>query len=247
MPRDIAGFSNPLVKETRSLRDKKHRRASGRFLAEGLRICIEALDAGHAPELLWRTAASADHPLVARLEAAAGDVLVTTPDILGKLSGKDNPGSVIGVYREPEWALGDIQRNNSPLWIVAQALRDPGNLGTILRTGDAVGAGVKAVVAQFVEHIQRDEQAAAQPHGQPHDVDRGEGAVANQIPPGNSHVGTKHLSSSLSKLYLIVVGYTRYVPKIKNAVSGQKTAFLLSMFVQYRTGYVRFRLKLLAP
>ena len=141
MPRDIAGFSNPLVKETRSLRDKKHRRASGRFLAEGLRICIEALDAGHAPELLWRTAASADHPLVARLEAAAGDVLVTTPDILGKLSGKDNPGSVIGVYREPEWALGDIQRTNSPLWIVAQALRDPGNLGTILRTGDAVGAG----------------------------------------------------------------------------------------------------------
>ena len=44
--REITGFSNPLVKQVRSLRDKKHRRAEGRFLAEGLRILTEALDAG---------------------------------------------------------------------------------------------------------------------------------------------------------------------------------------------------------
>src|SRR5213076_2355586 len=41
----------------------------------------------------------------------------------------------------PETTLGRINRDAAPLWIVAQALRDPGNLGTILRTGDAVGAG----------------------------------------------------------------------------------------------------------
>nr|MBA3897504.1 RNA methyltransferase [Sphingomonadaceae bacterium] len=45
MPREITGFSNPLVKQVRALRDKKHRRASGKFLAEGLRILTEALDA----------------------------------------------------------------------------------------------------------------------------------------------------------------------------------------------------------
>lgn len=139
--REITGFSNPLVKATRGLRDKKHRRSQGKFLAEGLRILTEALDAGIAPETLWRSAASADHPLVTRLEAAAGETFVTSPDILSKLSGKDNPGAVLGVYRELGVALDDLDRTASGIWLVAQAMRDPGNLGTMLRTGDAVGAG----------------------------------------------------------------------------------------------------------
>lgn len=141
MVREITGFSNPLVKQVRALRDKKHRRETGQFLAEGLRILTEALDAGVAPEMLWRTAESAGHPLVKRLEAAAGEVFETSADILSKLSGKDNPSSVVGVYRERLTALDAVDRNSAPIWIVAERLRDPGNLGTILRTGDAVGAG----------------------------------------------------------------------------------------------------------
>ncbi|MBA3896210.1 MAG: RNA methyltransferase [Sphingomonadaceae bacterium] len=141
MPREITGFSNPLVKQVRALRDKKHRRASGKFLAEGLRILTEALDAGVAPEMLWRTPESAGHPLVERLEAAAGEVFVTSADILAKLSGKGNAGSVLGVYPERLAPLDQIDRASADIWIVAERLRDPGNLGTILRTGDAVGAG----------------------------------------------------------------------------------------------------------
>lgn len=141
MPREITGFSNPLVKQVRALREKKHRRAAGMFLAEGLRILTEALDTGIAPAMLWRTSDSAMHPLVQRLEAVAGETFVTSTDILSKLSGKDNPGSVVGVYRELSTPLAELDRTRSDIWIVAQALRDPGNLGTILRTGDAVGAG----------------------------------------------------------------------------------------------------------
>jgi TrmH family RNA methyltransferase len=141
MPREITGFSNPLVKQVRSLREKKHRRASGLFLAEGLRILTEALEAGIAPEMLWRTPDSAEHPLVQKLEAVAGETFVTSADILSKLSGKDNPGSVVGVYREFATPLAQLDRSIADIWIVAQALRDPGNLGTILRIGDAVGAG----------------------------------------------------------------------------------------------------------
>ncbi len=139
--REITGFSNPLVKQVRALREKKHRRASGQFLAEGLRILTEALDAGVAPEMLWRTPESAAHPLVHRIEAAAGETFVTSADILSKLSGKENPGSVVGVYREIATPLHALDRHASDIWLVAQALRDPGNLGTMLRTGDAVGAG----------------------------------------------------------------------------------------------------------
>jgi TrmH family RNA methyltransferase len=57
------------------------------------------------------------------------------------MSGKDNPQAILGAYRQPDTSIAAIDRGASPLWIVAQALRDPGNIGTILRTGDATGAG----------------------------------------------------------------------------------------------------------
>lgn len=145
MPREITGFSNPLVKQVKALRDKKYRKADGRFLAEGLRILTEALDAGVAPDMLWHASDTAEHPLVRRLtkatEAAGGEVLLTSTDILSKLSGKDNPQAVLGVYAERLVPLDVLDRSASGIWIVAERLRDPGNLGTILRTGDAVGAG----------------------------------------------------------------------------------------------------------
>jgi TrmH family RNA methyltransferase len=143
VPRQITAFSNPLVKQARGLRDKKNRRAEGLFLAEGLRILTEAREAGILPERLFF--ADPAHPLlqalIAETEAAGGEAIETRADILHKISGKDNPQAVLGVYRQLDTRLDRIDRDSAPLWIVAQALRDPGNLGTILRTGDAVGAG----------------------------------------------------------------------------------------------------------
>jgi TrmH family RNA methyltransferase len=145
MPRLITSFSNDTVKRLRSLRDKKARREQGLFLAEGLRIIAEARDSGRLPEIVAFSAAGAGHPLAAEIiaaaEAAGGEAIETSPDILSKMSGKDNPQMLLGAYRQPDTALERIDRAAAPLWIVAQALRDPGNLGTILRTGDAVGAG----------------------------------------------------------------------------------------------------------
>ena len=145
MPRIVPAFSNPLVKRVRALREKRHRREEGLFLAEGLRIVAEAEEAGVLPLWLFHAADSAGHPLVMRIaravEEAGGEAIETTRDILHKLSGKDNPGIVLGVYRQFDTALARIDRSASGIWLVAQALRDPGNLGTMLRTGDAVGAG----------------------------------------------------------------------------------------------------------
>jgi RNA methyltransferase, TrmH family len=145
MPRQVTAFSNSTVKFLRSLRDKKARRSEGLFLAEGLRILAEARDSGRLPEIVAFSPEGARHPLAAEViaatEAAGGDAVETTPDILSKMSGKDNPQMLLGAYRQPETSLHGIDRVQAPLWIVAQALRDPGNIGTILRTGDAVGAG----------------------------------------------------------------------------------------------------------
>jgi RNA methyltransferase, TrmH family len=145
MPRQVTAFSNATVKRLRSLREKKARREEGLFLAEGLRILAEARDSGRLPEIVAFSAEGGRHPLAAEIiaatEAAGGDAIETDPDILSKMSGKDNPQMLLGAYRQPSTALERIDRSRAPLWIVAQALRDPGNIGTILRTGDAVGAG----------------------------------------------------------------------------------------------------------
>jgi TrmH family RNA methyltransferase len=155
MPRQITAFSNPLVKATQRLRDKKHRRDAGRFLAEGLRILTEAREAGRLPATLFFVPTSTDRPLVTALvaatEAAGGDAIETTANILSKLSGKDNPGSVIGVYEEFLTPLETIDRSTATIWLVAERLRDPGNLGTILRTADAVGAGGVILLDECVD------------------------------------------------------------------------------------------------
>ncbi|MEO5612017.1 MAG: RNA methyltransferase [Sphingomicrobium sp.] len=145
MPRHITSFTNATVKRLRSLRDKKARRKEGLFLAEGLRIIAEARDSGRLPEIIAFSAEGAKHPLAAEIiaatETAGGEAIETSTDILSKMSGKDNPQMLLAAYKQPETSLELIDRTAAPLWIVAQALRDPGNLGTILRTGDAVGVG----------------------------------------------------------------------------------------------------------
>ena len=154
MPRAITAVSNPLVKQVRGLRDKKNRRRERLFMAEGLRILTEAREAGSLPRILFFSAGTR-HPLldilIAEVEAAGGEAIETHADILHKLSGKDNPQIVLGVYQELATDLELVDRSKAGLWIVAQALRDPGNLGTILRTGDAVGAGGLILVDECVD------------------------------------------------------------------------------------------------
>ncbi|MGY6552706.1 MAG: TrmH family RNA methyltransferase [Erythrobacter sp.] len=149
MHKHITGFSNPTVKHLKSLRDKKHRKRTGQFLVEGLRLLEDARTSGRLPQMLVRAEGfertGAGHDLLMRLEsavaAAGGEIITTTPDILSKITGKDNAQSVVGVFAEWGTGLQHLDRTSAPIWLAAQALRDPGNLGTMLRTCDAVGAG----------------------------------------------------------------------------------------------------------
>jgi RNA methyltransferase, TrmH family len=145
MRRTITGFSNPTVKFLRSLRDKKHRRIERKFLAEGLRLLTDARESGRLPEILVMATRRAPHPRLEALEAdvvaAGGEVVEIDAAVLARVTGKDNPQAVAGVFAEFDTSLDRLDRAAAPIWLVAQALRDPGNLGTMLRTGDAVGAG----------------------------------------------------------------------------------------------------------
>ena len=154
MARLITAFSNPLVKQARALRDKKQRRREGLFLAEGLRIMTEAREAGTIPVTLFFVTGQR-HPLldalIAATEAGGGEVIETSADILHKISGKENPQLALGIYAAFDVSLARIDRAVADLWLVAQALRDPGNLGTMLRTGDAVGAGGLILIDECVD------------------------------------------------------------------------------------------------
>ena len=155
MPREVTAYSNPLIKRVRALREKRHRRDQGLFIAEGLRILTEAVAMGRVPQTVFFSRDNSSHPLVVALvdavEAAGGEAIATVPDILGKLSGKENPQAVVGVFPDFSVGLHDLDRHGATIWLVAERLRDPGNLGTILRTADAVGAGALILIDDCVD------------------------------------------------------------------------------------------------
>ncbi len=93
----------------------------------------------------WR-ASSAVGALAAATKAAGGTVLEVSAPVLEKITRRDNPQNVVGVFRQrfaPEAAVG-----REGIWVALDRVRDPGNLGTIVRTADAAGlAGVALVGA----------------------------------------------------------------------------------------------------
>jgi TrmH family RNA methyltransferase len=141
----ITSLTNPTVKAVRALHLRKEREESGLFLAEGLKIVIEAIDLGHAPRILMYGPDAASHPLLQRAvqaaRAAGGEVIEVNREVLEKVSRRDNPQAVVAVFRQVYTPLPAIRPHEAPCWVALQAVRDPGNLGTIVRTADAAGCG----------------------------------------------------------------------------------------------------------
>ena len=143
--RQITSLTNPLVKAVRALHLRKEREESGRFLAEGLKIVTEAVELGRAPRILLHGPEAASHPVFRKAAeatlAAGGEVVEVTRDILEKISRRDNPQTVLGVFDQVFGDLAALEPSSHPVWVALHAVRDPGNLGTIVRTADAAGCG----------------------------------------------------------------------------------------------------------
>jgi TrmH family RNA methyltransferase len=143
----ITSLSNPLVKQARALHQKKARVESRTFLVEGIHHVGEAVEAGweldailYAPDLLTSTFG---RELIARLGSKPQPVSAT---VMESLADKDNPQGILAIARQKQTQLSEFQLPVTP---GAQKIRcaaalvspqDPGNVGTILRTVDAVGA-----------------------------------------------------------------------------------------------------------
>jgi TrmH family RNA methyltransferase len=139
-------LTNPTVKAVRALHLRKARQESGLFLVEGLKSVAEAVDLGRAPRILLHGEAAAGHPLLRRAAALAGETLEVSPEILAKISRRDNPQMVLGVFAQAFAALEALDPAAARCWVALEAVRDPGNLGTIVRTADAAGCGAVILV-----------------------------------------------------------------------------------------------------
>ncbi len=145
----ITSLANEKVKAARALHLRKDREASGLFLAEGLKIAVEAMELGFPPRVVMFGPEGADHPLLHRLCAYArahgGDVLQVGRDILEKVSRKENPQTVVAVFAQRLLPLAELdayrESGAGGVWVALHRVRDPGNLGTIVRTADAAGCG----------------------------------------------------------------------------------------------------------
>jgi TrmH family RNA methyltransferase len=153
--KEITSLANPIIKDIRALSLKKFRDRDGAFMAEGLKLVLDALDAGWAIRTLVYSKAGRGNALVekaaARTVAAGGLVIETSEKVLGAITRRDNPQTVLGVFAHRTTALETIRPSGDQVWIALDRVRDPGNLGTIIRTADAVGASGIILVGETVD------------------------------------------------------------------------------------------------
>jgi TrmH family RNA methyltransferase len=146
--KEITSLSNPIIKDIKSLTQKKNRDASNKFIAEGLKLVIDAIDSGWEIEILIYAKAAAQKEIVqktaAKVVANSGLVLEVTEKVLTSITRRDNPQMVVGVFKQRFSDLGKLEPKSGDTFIALDRVRDPGNLGTIIRTADA--AGIKGVI-----------------------------------------------------------------------------------------------------
>uniref|UniRef100_A0A7C1NU60 RNA methyltransferase n=1 Tax=Agrobacterium albertimagni TaxID=147266 RepID=A0A7C1NU60_9HYPH len=142
--KEVTSLANPIIKDIKALSLKKARDESRTFLAEGLKLVIDALDRGWTIRTLVHAKAGKGKPLVekvaARTVAAGGLVLEVSEKVMSSITRRENPQMVAAVFEQRWTPLKDIQPKGSETWIALDRVRDPGNLGTIIRTADAAGA-----------------------------------------------------------------------------------------------------------
>ena len=142
--KEVTSLANPIVKDIKSLAMKKFRDQRNAFMAEGLKLVIDALDLGWTIDTLVFAKSAKGNPAVekvaARTVASGGLVLEVTEKVLAAITRRDNPQMVVGVFHQRWKPLAEVRPAAGDVWVALDRVRDPGNLGTVIRTADAVGA-----------------------------------------------------------------------------------------------------------
>src|SRR5690606_14380607 len=153
--KEVTSLTNPVVKDIRALAMKKFRDQQNAFMAEGLKLVIDALDLGWTIRTLVfaksQRGNQAVEKVAARAVAAGALVLEVSEKVLGAITRRDNPQMVLGVFEQRWTTLKQIRPADGEVWVALDRVRDPGNLGTILRTVDAAGASGVILVGETTD------------------------------------------------------------------------------------------------
>lgn len=128
----------------RGLRDRETRQTEGVVIVEGIRQVISAHESGHQFEVVLvdasRLRSEVAWDFVGELQAAGGPVVQLRPAEFERLSSRDNPVGLAAIVR---WRPRRLVLGEPPLegfYLATDNVRDPGNLGTLIRTAEALGS-----------------------------------------------------------------------------------------------------------
>ena len=144
----ITSVANPRVKQVVQWQTKaRERKKDDIFLAEGIKMYEEAPEASIREvylieETLQKMHRNGDIGLREKLERTGYETV--SPEVFQKMSDTQTPQGILTVLRRPKYQLDEFLKVKNPLFVILEDLQDPGNLGTIVRTGE--GAGVTAVI-----------------------------------------------------------------------------------------------------
>lgn len=151
----ITSTRNPRIVDARKLDQRKHRQEQGRFAVEGLQLLGMALDGGYAPQEVFYSphlfAGETAPALLKRFRQSTAQLIKVSAEVMHALSERDTPQGIFATFTLPDAGLESLQLNGDELVIVLDRLRDPGNVGTILRTADAVDARAVVMLAPGVD------------------------------------------------------------------------------------------------
>lgn len=138
----ITSLQNLKVKDVVRLRERRKRDLTGKFLIEGYRELLRASEGGLPIEELYICPdlylGDNEPELIQKLDPSV--IISCTPEVFKKISYRDRPDGLLASASQMRLRLSDISFKNIPFVVIAEAIEKPGNLGTILRTCDAVGA-----------------------------------------------------------------------------------------------------------
>lgn len=158
MRETITSFRNPLVKRIKRLRQPRARREEGLYFVEGLRVVLTALERGAPVERLLVAESLLSSPVarerLAEWVASGGNVTYLAPEILASLSSRDHSAGLAALVQPDPRPLPVERPLAGAIFVALWDMADPGNLGTILRTADAVRAAGVVVVGQSTDPFQ---------------------------------------------------------------------------------------------